>query len=198
MTFSKFLSIAFRDLVRNGRRTALTALAVALGLTVVMSFSGLLEGMLQSMLADNIRLSTGHLQIREESYDADKGSLLAKDLLSNADHLTEQVEALPEVATAAPVLWLSGFVATPQESFGIQVVGIRPEDAFHAPIRDGIVAGDYLTSEDRDRILMGSGLAKQMEVNVGDRVGVAISDANGIGQDGVFTVAGLVDTGYPS
>ena len=198
MTFSKFLSIAFRDLVRNGRRTALTALAVALGLTVVMSFSGLLEGMLQSMLADNIRLSTGHLQIREESYDADKGSLLAKDLLSNADHLTEQVEALPEVATAAPVLWLSGFVATPQESFGIQVVGIRPEDAFHAPIRDGIVAGDYLTSEDRDRILMGSGLAKQMEVNVGDRVGLAISDANGIGQDGVFTVAGLVDTGYPS
>jgi ABC-type lipoprotein release transport system permease subunit len=198
MAFTKFLSIAFRDLLRNGRRTALTALAVALGLVVVMSFSGLLEGMVESMLADNIRLSTGHLQIREESYDADKGSLLARDLLSDPEAVTEQVEALPEVASAAPVLWLSGLIATPQESNGVQVVGIRPEDAFNAPIREGIVAGEYLNSEDRDRILMGQVLARQMDVSVGDRVGVAISDANGVGQDGVFEVAGLVDTGFPS
>lgn len=198
MAFTKFLTMAYRDLVRNGRRTILTALAVALGLVVVMSFSGLLEGMIESMLADNIRLSTGHLQIREESYDADKGSLLARDLLEDAEDTTEQVEALPEVRTAAPVLWLSGLVATPRESFGVQVVGLDPDDPFHAPVREGIVEGEYLNSADRDRILIGRGLARQMEVNVGDRVGVAISDANGIGQEGIFTVAGLVDTGFPS
>ena len=39
MAITKLFTIAYRDLVRNGRRTALTALAVALGLVVVMAMS---------------------------------------------------------------------------------------------------------------------------------------------------------------
>jgi ABC-type lipoprotein release transport system permease subunit len=37
-----------------------------------------------------------------------------------------------------------------------------------------------------------------MGITVGQRVSVAASDANGQGQEAIFTVAGLVDTGYPS
>ena len=66
--------------IRNGRRTALTALAVALGLVVVMAMSSLIEGMVTTMLADNIRLSSGHLQIRNANYEVDKASLLAQEL----------------------------------------------------------------------------------------------------------------------
>lgn len=198
MAFSKFLVMAYRDLVRNGRRSTLTALAVALGLVVVMAFSSLLDGMLESMLADNIRLSTGHLQIRSASYDADKASLLAKDLLEDGEALALQAESLAEVQSAAPVLWSSGLLSTSQESTGIQIMGIDPEDAFHAEIRDGIVAGEYLNRADRGRILVGKVLAGQMGITVGQRVSVAASDANGQGQEAIFTVAGLVDTGYPS
>jgi ABC-type lipoprotein release transport system permease subunit len=190
--------MAYRDLVRNGRRSTLTALAVALGLVVVMAFSSLLDGMLESMLADNIRLSTGHLQIRSASYDADKASLLAKDLLEDGEALALQAESLAEVQSAAPVLWSSGLLSTSQESTGIQIMGIDPEDAFHAEIRDGIVAGEYLNRADRGRILVGKVLAGQMGITVGQRVSVAASDANGQGQEAIFTVAGLVDTGYPS
>ncbi|MCA9921294.1 MAG: ABC transporter permease, partial [Anaerolineales bacterium] len=75
MAISKFFSIAYRNLVRNGRRTTLTTLAVALGLVVVMAMSSLIEGMISTMVADGIRMSSGHLQIRAESYDEDKASL---------------------------------------------------------------------------------------------------------------------------
>ncbi|OQY47477.1 MAG: hypothetical protein B6242_04980 [Anaerolineaceae bacterium 4572_78] len=54
MTITKFFTIAYRNLIRNGRRTALTALAVALGLVVVMAISALLAGMLDTMLADTV------------------------------------------------------------------------------------------------------------------------------------------------
>ena len=128
MTITKFVTIAYRDLVRNGRRTALTALVVALGLVVVMSFSALLEGMLVSMLADNIRLTTGHLQIRNENYEVDKASLLYKDLLKDGETLAAQAEALAEVQSAAPVLWSGGLLSTPQESLGVEIVGIDPDD----------------------------------------------------------------------
>jgi ABC-type lipoprotein release transport system permease subunit len=81
---------------------------------------------------------------------------------------------------------------------GIQIVGIDPEDAFHAPIREGIAAGQYLSADDRGQILVGKILADQMGITVGQRVSVAASDANGVGREGIFTVAGLVDTGFPS
>lgn len=198
MSLSKYLSMAFRDLVRNGRRSALTALAVALGLVVVFAFASLIDGMLESMVADNIRLSSGHLQIRNESYDTSKASLKSQDLLEKGDDWVVQAESIAGVQSAAPVLWSGGLLSTPGESIGIQIVGIDPEDAFHAPIREGIVAGEYLIADDRGQILIGKILADQMGITIGQRVSVAASDANGVGQEGIFTVAGLVDTGFPS
>ncbi len=198
MAISKFFSISYRNLIRNGRRTALTALAVALGLVVVMSMSSLIDGMLKTMLADNIRLSSGHLQIRNVNYEADKASLLSRDLLQDGETLGTQAEALSEVKSAAPVLWIGGLLSTPQESEGIQIVGINTDDAFHDPIREGITAGEYLKNDDRGRILVGKMLADQMDISVGQRVSLAASNANGEGQEGVFTVTGLVDTGFPS
>lgn len=198
MAISKFFSIAYRNLVRNGRRTGLTALAVALGLVVVMAMSSLVEGMVSSMVADNIRMSSGHLQIRDESYQVDKLSLLSRDLLQDGEAWAAQVEALPEVQSAAPVLWIGGLLGTAQESVGIELVGIDPDDAFHAPIREGITAGEFLKSDDRGRILIGQGLADEMGITVGRRVSVAASNANGLSQEGIFTVVGLVDTGFPS
>jgi putative ABC transport system permease protein len=198
VSLSKYLSMAYRDLVRNGRRSALTALAVALGLVVVFAFSSLIDGMLETIVADSIRLSSGHLQIRNENYDASKASLKSQDLLEKGDEWAAQAESLAGIQSAAPVLWSGGLISTPGESIGIQIVGIDPEDAFHAPIRDGIVAGEYLSAGDRGKILVGKILADQMGITVGQRVSVAASDANGLGQEGIFTVAGLIDTGFPS
>jgi ABC-type lipoprotein release transport system permease subunit len=192
------MMIGFRDLARNTRRTALTALAIGLGLVVTMAMASLIEGMLENSLADNIRLSTGHLQIRNADYDEDKQSLLSKELIKDPESVVEQVEALEEVRSATPVLWVGGLLGTSRESLGIEVVGINPDDAFHEPVREGIVAGEYLKSGERGMILIGKGLADELEITVGRRVSLAISNADGVGEEGIFTVAGLVDTGFPS
>lgn len=198
MAIKRFFSIAYRNLVRNTRRTVLTALAVALGLVVVFAMSSLIDGMMGTMLADGIRMSSGHLQIRNANYDEDKGSLFANDLLQDGAFWAAQADAIPQVKSAAPVLWNAGLLSTPQESVGVQIVGIDIEDVYHDPIREGIVDGEYLKNDDRGRILVGKLLADQMGITVGQRVSVAASHASGQGQEDIFTVAGLVDTGFPS
>ena len=120
MALRKFLAMAYRSVIRNTRRSLLTALAVALGLVVVMVMSGFIEGAVDNALRDNIRISSGHLQIREESYETDKASLLAKDLLRDGDNLAMQAEAVDGVQSAAPVLWSGGLLSTPRESIGIE------------------------------------------------------------------------------
>lgn len=197
MAFNIFIAMAYRSVIRNARRSALTALAVALGLVVAMLMAGLIAGMVDNAIADNIRVSTGHLQIRSADFDVQKASLLAKDLLRDGDRLAAEMEGAEGVQSAAPVLWSSGLLSTASESTGIEIVGLDPRDAFHEPIRSGIAAGDYLSAGDRGQILVGKLLAEQMGIAVGERVSLAASDANGVGQEGIFTVAGLVDTGYP-
>jgi putative ABC transport system permease protein len=198
MAIRKFFSIAYRNLVRNGRRTVLTALAVALGLMVVFAMASLIDGMVKTMVADGIRMSSGHLQIRNANYEVDKASLLSKDLLQDGEAWVAKVETMPDVVSATPVLWSGGLLSTPRESVGIQIVGIDTEAAFHAPIREGIVAGEYLKNDARGEILVGKMLADEMEISVGQRVSLAASNANGQGQEDTFTVVGLVDTGFPS
>jgi ABC-type lipoprotein release transport system permease subunit len=195
MAIKKFWVIAYRDLIRNRRRTILTLVAVALGMMILIMMSGLIAGMVAGGLRDNIRLNTGHLQLRDDTYEIEKLSLLSRDLLQDSDSLISKAEALSEVQSAAPVLWASGVLSTVRESTGLAVTGIDPADDFHAPVRDGIVAGKYLKADDRGQILIGKRLADDMDIIVGQRVSLAMGGADGQVDEGIFTVTGLFNTG---
>ena len=196
MAIKKFWVIAYRDLIRNKRRTFLTLIAVALGMMILIMMSGLIAGIIAGGLRDNIRLNTGHIQLRDDSYEIERLSLLSRDLLQNSDALKAQAEALSEVQSAAPVLWSSGVLSTVRESAGLQVTGIDPADDFHAPVRNGIVAGEYLSADSRGQILIGKRLADDMDITVGQRVSLAMGDSAGQVNEDIFTVAGLFNTGF--
>ena len=198
MAIKTFWTIGFRDLVRNRRRSIATIVAVALGLMVIMLMAGMLKGIVDSGLRDNIRINTGHLQLREESYEIEKMSLLARDLLEEPEAMATQIETLPETVSAAPVLWASTVLSTARESAGLQIWGIDPASPFHEPLREGLVEGSYLTADSRGEILLGKRLADDMDISVSQRVSLATGDSNGAIGDALFTVAGIFNTGFPS
>jgi ABC-type lipoprotein release transport system permease subunit len=78
------------------------------------------------------------------------------------------------------------------------VTGIDPADDFHAPVRDGMVAGEYLAADDRGQILLGERLANDMGIGVGERVSLTMGDADGRVNEDIFTVVGLFNTGILS
>lgn len=195
MAIKRFWAIAYRDLVRNRRRTLLTLLAVALGMMVLIMMSGLIAGIIADGLRNNIRLNTGHIQLRTDTYEIEKLSLLAKELLGENEALVAKAESLPQVASATPVLWGSGVLSTIRESTGLQITGIDPAAQFHAPIRDGLVAGQYLAPGSRGEILIGRRLAGNMDIGVGQRVSLTMGTSSGQVNEDIFTVIGIFDTG---
>jgi len=197
LALKTFWTIAFRDLIRNRRRTFTTLLAVALGMLVVMLMAGMLRGVMDSAMRDNINVVTGHLQLRAESYEAENMSLLGKDLVQDPQYLVTRIEVLPEVKSVAPVLWASTILSTPRESTGLKITGIDPDDVFHSPIRQGMVEGEYLNADDRGQILLSQRLAEDMEITVGQQVSLATGDANGGLDEGLFNVKGTFNTGFP-
>jgi ABC-type lipoprotein release transport system permease subunit len=109
-----------------------------------------------------------------------------------------QAKALSEVKAAAPVLWSSVILNTIDQSAGLQLFGIDITSALYDPIRSSIVAGAWLTSDDRVGILIGRGLADSLGVGVGQKVNLALVNSDGRPDEGTFTIRGLFSTGIPS
>jgi ABC-type lipoprotein release transport system permease subunit len=198
MALRRLWVIAYRDLGRNRRRTIFSLIAVALGLALLMLLNGLIAGVMEDSLQSSIRLQTGHVQLRNASYKEDERSLLAKDLLRDPDTLVAQASAMNEVRAAAPVLWAGGFLSTLDDTAGLQIYGIDTTSAIYDPIREAIVAGQFLAPDDRGGILMGKRLADSLGLGVGSRANLTVVDADGQPDEGTFTVRGLFSTGIPA
>ena len=190
--------LAIRDLGRNKRRSALTLVAVGLGLALLIVTSGVTEGSVQGAIENNIRVRSGHVQVRTESYDEGLVSLKWEDLLDDPQGLAAQAQALPKVRTATPVLWASGILATSEESVGVQVFGMDPLSETSTPFREGLVAGEFLAPDDRDGIVIGERLARSMGLTAGDDISLLVNTSDEQPDEAIFTIRGLYDTGTPS
>ena len=189
--------IAVRDLRRNKRRSALTMIAVMLGLALVIALHSYEMGAMESSIKNNIRVQTGHVQVRAESYDEEKVSLKWEELVQEPQAVAAQVQALPNVRDAAPVLWASGILNTVDESVGLRVYGVEPLAETMAPFREGLTAGAWLVPDDRSGIVVSRRLAETMELAVGDNISLLVNTSDDQPDEAVFEIHGLYDSGIP-
>ena len=189
-------SIAIRDVRRNKRRSGLTLIAIALGLALVIVLHGFEMGAMEGSIDNNIRVQSGHVQLRSESYEEDKVSLKWEDLLEDPQGLVSRAMSLPEVQAAAPVLWAGGILTTVEDSAGVRVYGIDPLAETAATFREDLV-GDFLAPDDRNGILISQRLANNLKLAVGDDVSLLINTSGEQPDETTFTIRGLYNTGLP-
>jgi ABC-type lipoprotein release transport system permease subunit len=191
---NQLLKMAFRDLGRNKRRSILSALAVSIATTLLIFMAAVIRGEFRGALQNGIRLQTGHLQIRAASYDENKVSLAWEDLIDNPVQVTDQLQALPQVVDATPRLIASGILSLGDHSRGVQVIGMDPTSEANQIFRQGVIDGDFLTSDDREGILIGKPLAERFGLNAGDRVNLLINTSSGDVDEQLFTIRGVYTT----
>src|SRR5215213_3336665 len=130
--------LAYRNIWRNKTRSLLSALAVGIGMALLLLMVSVLEGEMTGALQNTIRLQSGHLQIRPASYDENKISLKWEDLIENPNQVVEKVKSLPQVTVATPRLIASAILSVSDESKGVQVIGIEPDSEANQPFRGGM------------------------------------------------------------
>ena len=190
----QILKMAFRDLGRNRRRTFFSALAVGVGLALLILMASVVEGEMGGALENTIRLQSGHIQIRAATYDENKSSLKWEDLVANPDEIAAKIAAFEQVEAATPRLYASGFLSSGTQSAGAKITGIDPLSSANDPYREGIISGEYLSPDDRDSVLIGRPMAEKLNLGVGDPVGLSINTADGNVQEQTFTVKGIYTT----
>lgn len=197
MSMIQLFKLAFRNIGRNKTRSALSALAVAGGMALLLLMVSVLEGEMRGALKNTIRLQSGHLQIRSVSYEEGQTSLKWEDLIENPSDVIERLASLPQVTAATPRLFANGILTLRDESKGIQIIGIDPASPANAPFQEGLLQGEFIAPDDREGILIGNILADKLNLKVGDTVNLLVNTSNGDVVEQLFTVRGIFTTRTP-
>jgi ABC-type lipoprotein release transport system permease subunit len=190
----QLLKLAVRNLGRNRRRSLLSALAVSLGLALLVLMASVVAGEMRGAMENTIQLESAHLQIRAAGYDEEKVSLDWKNLVEDPEQIVAQLQALPQVTNATPRLFATGIITLGDQSRGVKVVGIDPDSGANLRFRQGVLEGSFLEADDREGVIIGLPLAKKLRMNVGDQVNLLINRADGSVDEQLFTIRGIYST----
>lgn len=187
------LTLAFRNLWRNQRRTLLTLSAMVVSSALLILALGVFSGMFKDMLSSATEQYYGHMVLAHTEYHQ------RRDLFAHlpAD-IAEQVrlEEDAEVTGISPRLRSFGLISHQDSSQPIELLGIIPAmEQNVTSLKQKLTDGHYPTNEDRNGALIGQGLARKMKIHTGDEVVFVTQAADGsIGND-LLIVTGIFATG---
>ena len=192
-----YMRLAWRNIWRHRRRTIIVVLAMALGLSMMMIYDGLIEGFNQAIYGNAIKVLGGNIQVHASGYrlKADQNPLLA---LPDDAAVVKAALAQPQVIAASRRIDTGGLTTSREGAFSVGITGIEPEKEADVNLAaQHVVAGRYLTSADSDSIFIGKGLADAMSVVVGDRISVTGQALHQQMRARTMAVVGIYDLGMP-
>ncbi|HEU0204698.1 MAG TPA: ABC transporter permease, partial [Burkholderiaceae bacterium] len=119
------VKLAWRNVLRNRRRSAITIASVALGLAALMFLWGFIDGMNRQMVENTTRFFAGDIQIHRAGYHDDP--TLDLTIPDNTPVLAA-VRRHPDVAAASVRLEGKALASRGDKSRGVIVAGVAPED----------------------------------------------------------------------
>jgi putative ABC transport system permease protein len=192
-----YLRLAWRNIWRHSRRTAIVVVAMGLALAMMMLYDGLIAGFEQAIYGNAIRILGGNIQVHAVGY----GESTTKDpLLPLADPqaIVDAARSQPQVVAASERINTGGLATTREGAFPLVITGIEPElEAPVSLVAQNVVAGRYLQAGDQDQVLIGKGLADAMGVQVSDRFTLAGMATHEQMRQRTVTVVGIYDVGLP-
>jgi ABC-type lipoprotein release transport system permease subunit len=185
-------SLAWRNLWRNPRRTALTFVAIGVGVWSMVVLAALMEAWGASAFDAAIKMLTGDGQIHAAGYLDDP----------TVEHRFSPPEgALRRVLESAPVrTWamrvrVPAIVQTARETAPVTLVGIDADaERGLSFIPQAVREGEYLAGNSGSDVLIGRKLAQRLRTGVGKRVVILSQAASGEIAERGFRVVGLFET----
>ncbi|WP_064668962.1 ABC transporter permease [Vibrio nigripulchritudo] len=188
------LTLAWRNLWRQKRRTILTASALALALFLSLSMRSLQEGTYQNSIDNSARLSTGLIQLQHPEF-GESNSI--DDLVPGTEEFIAPIKDDEAITNLLPRIESFALAAAKDKSKGIMVVGVEPnlEDQY-SNLGKKVSQGHYLEAG-KQQVLVGESLARYMQLSVGDELVLYGQGYRGQTAAGLFIVSGIISLPIP-
>ena len=186
-------ALAWRNVVRNWRRSLITAAAVAIGLAAMLVLWGVNDGGHNAMIRNFQDTLVGSLQIHKRGY-------FKKPRLET--HIEAPAAIRAALRSAGVERWterLSGFMlaAGQEASLGLQVVGVDPaREPLVTDLARRLREGRLLVADDERVALLDAGAARRLGIGLGDHLVLLGQDRyGGLAAERMTLVGILGDSG---
>ncbi|MCF8257197.1 MAG: ABC transporter permease [Flavobacteriales bacterium] len=188
------LRLAYRNIWRNKRRTAITLMSVFFAVILSTLMMSMKEGMYARMMDSMIGAYSGFVQVQSAEYLPDRS---LDDALMMSDGIDSSIMSTRHVTGWVPRIESFALAASDETTKGAMVVGIDPvAEKDHTDMAARVSDGAYLEPDDK-AVLLGSGLAKKLGLAVGDTIVLIGMGYQGSTATGKYPVKGLVKFGSP-
>ncbi len=150
-------------------------------------------GSYETMINTSVKISTGHLQVQAEKYQEKKS---IRFVIPDPRAIADIVEQIPEVAAYTFRGQAFSLISSKDRTYGVVVTGIDPvKEANVSRLKKLVREGNFLSADDVNLAVVGSLLAKNLRVTIGDELTLL-----GQGRDGsiaatVVQVKGIFSSG---
>ena len=193
---NSLLSLAWRNLWRNRRRTLITLGSIVFGFFLAILMTAAQDKNWDDAINLAARLGGGHITVQSPAYDDSptlKNSLAGvADILDAAGSIAGATRAVPRVVGQA-------MVNTAHESYGAAFIAFDPsreDETTFAILEATELAPEFVRGE--NAILLGHKLAENLRAEEGDKIVYTMTDRNGEITSGMARLRGTVETGAPT
>lgn len=185
------LTLAWRNVWRNRRRSAITTLSIAAGLAAILFAQSLTKTIQYQLVQKATRVFTGHIQILDKTVENHK---FPEELIEDPAAVESAIRGVGNIAAYEKRILVTGLASTKQESLAVLVIGIEPEkDKRIMGMHEYLSEGSFLGAEP-DGMYMGSEIARRLGLKVGDELVVMCSAVDGSMGAELFRVSGIFHT----
>lgn len=188
----ELLSLAWKNLWRNRRRTLITLAALSFSLMLIQAVHNLSFGVYRTMIDSGVRAGTGHLVVYQQGYLGSRDERLT----FNPGSLTEELSRIDGVQAVLPRLYLPGLAQSSRESRGILLTGVVPDmEKKLNPFIRNLAPEQWLQSLDGREAILGSRLLDELQLKPGNKFVVTMQHQSGELVSEMLRVHGVVTTG---
>lgn len=191
----KTILMAFRNLLRGGRRTVSTLLAITVSLMGLTLLDGYITYSMNGLRETVIHSGTGHLQVVKSKAFFDEGdSDPFPFMLDNAAAIEKQLRAMPEVKDVVPGMSFTAVASVNGKTNTVMVTAL-PVDRASANLGGRTIsAGADLAPGETGKILVGRGVARKLGLAPGQSLSLfALTKGGGVNTQS-YAVSGTTAT----
>ncbi|MCH1472455.1 MAG: ABC transporter permease [Bacteroidia bacterium] len=186
------LKLAWRNIFRNKRRSIITISSIIFAVVFSVTMRSLQHGAYDNMLKNIVGNYLGYIQIHYNGFWEEKtidNSFYIEDL--------DSLKANPTIAYINHRIEGFALASHQKESKPVVILGINPsKESEHNQIKNSLISGSFLSNK-KNGILIGKGLQKIMNINIGDSLIFLSQGFQGSIASGIFPVLGIVDLKTP-
>ena len=168
--------MALKQILASKQRTVITILLTAFSTFILIFGQGFMLGTWDSILKKTIELYPGYMKVINREFEENPSF---ENIIFDVKKTKEDIAKVSGVVSSTARFENYALYATDDQTIAGLLVGIEPQNESRiSKLKASLVQGEYLSDEDTNSLYIGIGLAKRLQLGVGDELAIISNGAD--------------------